>query len=108
MRETMEEANARVEVESLFAIYNLPHVDQVYIMFKSRLLDTDFFPGVETLEVNLFKEEEIPWNELAFRTISETLSCYFSDRQKGDFQLHTGDVTKVDGVYGFVPGPMAK
>lgn len=105
VRETVEEANARVEVESLFAVFNLPHVDQVYMMFKSRLLDTDFSAGEESLEVALFKEEEIPWDDLAFQTITETLRYYFEDRRAGHFRQHTGDVTKVDGVYGFRPGP---
>ncbi len=106
MRETMEEANARVQVESLFAVFNLPHVDQVYLMFKSRLLDQDFFPGEESLDVQLYKEDEIPWDELAFRTITETLKYYFADRQSGEYRQHTGDVTKLNGAYGFVPGPM--
>ncbi|MEQ8288170.1 MAG: NUDIX hydrolase [Gammaproteobacteria bacterium] len=106
VRETVEEANARVEVESLYAVFNLPHVDQVYMMFKSRLLDTDFHPGEESLAVELFKEDEIPWDELAFRTISETLRYYFEDCKLGRFRQHTGDVTKIEGEYGFRPGPM--
>ena len=105
VRETLEEANARVAVESLYAVFNLPHVDQVYMMFKSRLLDLDFHPGAESLEVRLFKEEEIPWDDLAFRTIKETLNLYFEDRKHGVFHPHTGDVTKSNGVYGFEPGP---
>jgi ADP-ribose pyrophosphatase YjhB (NUDIX family) len=102
IRETLEEANARVEVEDLFAVFNLPHVDQVYMMFRSRLLDLDFSPGIESLEVKLFSEDEIPWGELAFRTITETLNCYFNDSRSGDFQLHTGDVIKNEGTYEFL------
>ncbi len=105
IRETKEEANARVEVESLFAVFNLPHVDQVYMMFKSRLLDLDFHAGEESLEVQLYKEEDVPWDDLAFRTIKETLSLYFADRKAGKFRQHTGDITRLDGVYGFNPGP---
>ena len=104
-RETLEEANARVEIESLFAVFNLPHVDQVYMMFKSRLLDLDFSPGSESLEVELYEEENIPWENLAFRTIKETLRLYFEDRKSGDYRQHTGDITLLDGVYGFRPGP---
>ena len=60
MRETLEEANARVEIESLFAVFNLPYVNQVYMMFRSRLLDLDFSPGEESLSVALYEEKDIP------------------------------------------------
>jgi ADP-ribose pyrophosphatase YjhB (NUDIX family) len=102
IRETLEEANARVEVEDLFAVFSLPHVGQVYMMFRSRLIDLEFFPGEESVEVRLFKEEEIPWDELAFTTIRETLKSYFEDRRLGNFSLHTGDVVKKEGVYNFI------
>ena len=103
MRETMEEANARVKVEDLFSVFNLPYVGQVYMMFRANLLDLDFSAGVESLEVRLFKEEDIPWNELAFTTIRATLKSYFEDRKKGVFSLHTGDVVKTEAGYEFVP-----
>lgn len=102
IRETLEEANARVEVEDLFAVFNLPHVDQVYMMFRSRLLDLEFSAGTESLEVELFTEDEIPWDELAFRTITETLKCYLNDRSEGKFRLHTGDVIKNEASYDFI------
>ena len=102
LRETLEEANARVEVEQLFAVFNLPHVDQVYMMFRARLLDLDFSPGDESQQVQLYKEEDIPWGELAFTTIRETLKCYFEDRRQGNFSLHTGDVTKTESGYNFI------
>ena len=88
LRETMEEARARVELGPLYTVYNLPHVNQVYLMFRARLLDLDFRPGEESLEVKLFTEPEVPWNALAFRTIHATLSHYFADRARGEFPLH--------------------
>lgn len=103
MRETFEEANARVDVDDLFAVFSLPYVGQVYMMFRARLLDLDYSPGIESLEVALYKEEDIPWDELAFTTIRATLKLYFQDRRQGKFSLHTGDVIKKDGVYDFVP-----
>jgi ADP-ribose pyrophosphatase YjhB (NUDIX family) len=102
IRETHEEANARVEVEDLFAVFNLPYVGQVYMMFRSRLADLDFSPGIESLEVQLFREEEIPWDELAFSTIRATLKLYFEDRRQGKFSLHTGDVIKKENNYEFI------
>ncbi len=102
IRETWEEANARVEVDDLFAVFNLPYVDQVYMMFRARLVDLKFSASIESLEVKLFKEDDIPWGELAFTTIKETLKCYLDDRSRGHFQLHTGDVIKTDGRYDFI------
>lgn len=103
MRETLEEANARVKVDDLYAVFSLPHIGQVYMMFRAELLDLDFSAGVESLDVRLFKEEEIPWDELAFRTIRETLKSYFEDRKKGVFSLHTGNVLKTEAGYDFAP-----
>ena len=102
IRETLEEANARVKVEDLFAVFNLPHVNQVYMMFRSRLLDLEFSPGAESLKVQLYREDDIPWDELAFTTIRETLKFYFNDRSQGKFQLHTGDVIKKESSYSFI------
>jgi ADP-ribose pyrophosphatase YjhB (NUDIX family) len=108
VRETLEEANARVEVVELYAVFNLPHVNQVYMMFRSDLLDLKFSPGTESLEAKLFSEEEIPWDELAFTTIRQTLKFYFQDRFNGVFRLHTGDIIKKDNdKYLFRAGPAA-
>lgn len=105
IRETREEANANVEVLELYMVLNLPHVDQVYMMFRSRLKDLDFSPGDESLEVKLFSEDEVPWDELAFTTIRETLRCFFSDRETGRFRLHTGDIVKTGNGYDYRAGP---
>jgi len=94
-RETMEEANAKVEVESLYTLFNLPHIDQVYMLFRSRLLDLDFCPGAESLEVNLFREEEIPWDHIAFPVIQETLKLFISDMKNGGFPLRGGTIVRV-------------
>lgn len=92
VRETIEEANARVEVLGLHTLINLPHVSQVYLMFKARLLDLEFSAGAESLEVALFAQEEIPWEELAFSTVRQTLKLYFEDRQLGVERFHMGDI----------------
>jgi ADP-ribose pyrophosphatase YjhB (NUDIX family) len=105
IRETLEEANARVEIQALYAVINLPHVDQVYMMFLSRLLDLDFSPGHESEVVELYREEDIPWDNIAFTTIRQTLKFFFDDQRSGQFPLHTGDITRLDGKYVFRPGP---
>lgn len=91
-RETHEEANARVQILGPYALYNIPHINQVYLLFRARLSDLAFSPGVETLEVRLFREEDIPWNEIAFATVRRTLTRYFSDRRTGEFPFHMGTI----------------
>ncbi|HYY15383.1 MAG TPA: NUDIX hydrolase [Gammaproteobacteria bacterium] len=95
IRETYEEANASVEIIDLFTIFNLPHVNQVYMMFRARLRDLNYCPGEESLEVDLFDETQIPWDRLAFATIHHTLRFYFHDRQSGHFGFHMGDIIKI-------------
>ncbi|MBI3068676.1 MAG: NUDIX domain-containing protein, partial [Betaproteobacteria bacterium] len=91
-RETLEEANARVEVGQLYAIYNIPHISQVYILFRAKLLDLDVNAGAETLEVRLFAEHEIPWDRIAFATIRNTLTHYYHDRRNGEYRFHMGTI----------------
>ncbi len=92
VRETLEEANARVEVVDLYTVFNIPHTSQVYMMFRAKLTDLDFSPGAESLECGLYREDQIPWGELAFPTILHTLKFYFEDRKRGDFPLRSGDI----------------
>ncbi|MDZ7751888.1 MAG: NUDIX hydrolase [Gammaproteobacteria bacterium] len=94
VRETLEEASARVRIQGLYTVLSLPHVSQVYMLFRSELTDLDFGPGAESLEVALFREAEIPWDELAFATIRETLKAYFHDRREGMFPVHIGTILR--------------
>ena len=93
LRETVEEAGARIELQGLFSLLNVVRVGQVHLFYRARLLDTDFDPGPETIEARLFAEGEIPWDDLAFRTVRETLRCFYEDRRQGRFGLHCGDIT---------------
>jgi len=93
-RETLEEANARVEIGPLYAMYNIPHINQVYILFRARLLDLDFSAGSESLEVRLFEETEIPWEQLAFATVRNTLTHYYADRAAGEYRFHLGTIER--------------
>ena len=92
IRETLEEANARVELASVFTMLSVPHVNQVHIFYRAKLLDLDFGPGSESLEVALFREQDVPWRELAFRTISATLRHYYADRKQGAYSLHADEI----------------
>jgi len=87
MRETLEEANARVTLDHLYTVISLPYINQIYVMFRARLDDLGFGPGTESLEVRLYDEADVPWEQLAFRTITRTLRNYFLDRRDGVFPL---------------------
>ena len=93
-RETLEEANARVDIIDLYAVFNIPHTDQVYMMFRAKLADLEFSPGEESLECGLYAEHEIPWDDLAFPTIVHTLKFFFEDRSRGEFRLRAGDIVR--------------
>ncbi|MDT7515354.1 NUDIX hydrolase [Rhodoferax mekongensis] len=91
-RETDEEAGAQFELEGLFSLLNVARVGQVHMFYRARLTSDQFNPGTETIEARLFSEEEIPWDEIAFRTVKETLEHYFADRRSGHYGIHTIDI----------------
>ena len=93
-RETVEEAGARVEMLEPYALMSIAYISQIYLMFRASLVDTDFAPGKESLEVKLFTEREIPWDDLAFMVVRETLQRYFKDRPNGVFPIQTGTITR--------------
>ena len=100
MRETIEEANARVAIDDLYVTVNLPHINQVYMLFRGRLLDLDFHPGEESLAVELLREDQMPWDKMAFPTVSEALKLYFADCGKGRFPVRMLDIVRETGVPG--------
>jgi ADP-ribose pyrophosphatase YjhB (NUDIX family) len=91
-RETVEESGAEFELEGLFSLVNVARVGQVHLFYRARLLSDRFNPGYETIEARLFAEDEIPWEEIAFRTVKETLEHYFADRRAGSFSIHAIDI----------------
>jgi ADP-ribose pyrophosphatase YjhB (NUDIX family) len=92
LRETDEEAGASIELQGLFSVLNVVRVGQVHLYYRARLMDTAFAPGPETIEARLFREDEIPWDDLAFRTVRVTLERYFADRRAGSFGIHCADI----------------
>ncbi len=91
-REALEEANAKVEIEDLYTVYSIPRISQVYMMFLAKLVDPDVSPGLESLEVKLVTEAEIPWDELAFAMVRLTLQHFLEDRRQGAFRTRFGDI----------------
>lgn len=99
LRETQEEAGANIDMGPLFALLNVAHVHQVHLFYLARLRDLDFAPGIESLEVELFAENEIPWDDLAFPTIRTTLELFFADRRMAretgaPIGFHTQDIVR--------------
>ncbi|MDX9717680.1 NUDIX hydrolase [Thauera sp. WH-2] len=91
-RETLEEACARIEVGELYTLIDVPHISQVHIIYRARLIEPEFRPGEESLETALFAEQEIPWEQIAFRSISLSLRHFFEDRRAGRWQVHTASL----------------
>ena len=93
LRETIEEAGANVQMQELFSVLNVVRVGQVHFFYRARMLDTTLNPGPESIEARLFREDEIPWDELAFRTVRQTLELFFEDRRRGQFSVHAQDIS---------------
>ncbi|SNS36030.1 ADP-ribose pyrophosphatase YjhB, NUDIX family [Noviherbaspirillum humi] len=99
IRETLEEAGARVQLHGLFSLLNVPHVHQVHMFYRASLLDLDYSAGIESLDVGLFTESEIPWADIAFPTVAYTLKSFFADTAQASekdcgYRLHTADITR--------------
>ena len=82
------EAEAEIEIEQLYCMYNIPRIGQIYVLFKAHLVNGMFGAGEETIESRLFEEHEIPWAELAFPSVEHTLKHYFKDRKTHSFSMH--------------------
>ncbi|MAF05662.1 MULTISPECIES: NUDIX hydrolase [Herbaspirillum] len=98
-RETEEEAGAHIQLHELFSLVNVPHVHQVHLFYRATLLDLDYQAGVESLEVALYTEDQIPWQDIAFPTVEFTLRAFFADLKnvrsgEGSFTLHTEDIRR--------------
>ena len=92
-RETREEAGAEIEMGPLYTVLNVVRVGQIHLFYRARLLSPEFNPGPESLEARLFSEDEIPWDDIAFKTTRETLRCFFGDRRAGrGYSLHEIDI----------------
>lgn len=91
-RETREEAGANFDMEGIFSVVSVVHAGQVHLFYRARLLNDQFDPGHETVEARLFTEADIPWDQIAFTTVRETLKRYFADRRSGHYGIHDFDI----------------
>jgi ADP-ribose pyrophosphatase YjhB (NUDIX family) len=98
LRETQEEAGANIALGKLFSLLNVSHVHQVHMFYLASLRDLQFAPGEESLDVKMFTEAEIPWDDLAFPTIRKTLELFFADlkkvREGASYGFHEHDITR--------------
>ena len=88
-RETVEEACATMSDLDLYMLVDVPHINQVHVFFRGELATPEFAAGIESLEVGLFDEADIPWSELAFMTVRRTLECFFADRRQQFYPVRT-------------------
>jgi ADP-ribose pyrophosphatase YjhB (NUDIX family) len=92
IRETHEECGAVVEALKPHALFSLPFISQIYVIFRGPLATPRFEAGAESLEVELFKEQEVPWDELAFPVIKKALRLFYDDLSAGAFSFHIGEI----------------
>ena len=92
IRETYEETMADVQIIEPYRLFNIVFVDQIYFMFRARLMSNAFGPTNESTDVRLFDEKDIPWEDIAFEVIKQTLEHYFQDRKKGLFPFKIFDL----------------
>jgi ADP-ribose pyrophosphatase YjhB (NUDIX family) len=91
-RETREEALAEVHIEGLYAVIDVPHIDQVHIFYRATLVNGEYGVGEESLETQLFEPSEIPWEELSFPTVRKTLELFISDMKQQAFGVHVDSI----------------
>ena len=98
VREVLEEACIQVEMIRLLSIFNLPRINQVYLHFLAKMPDLNFAPGIESLEVAMFKQSEIPWKEIAFASTTFCLKAYYEELKTGVEKVHIGQYQKKMGL----------
>ena len=94
LRETVEEAGAKIAFLEPYALYNIAFISQIYLIFRGGLTDGTFSSGHESLEARLFAKEDIPWDDLAFTVIHEVLRRYLADRSRGAFPFYIGNIER--------------
>jgi ADP-ribose pyrophosphatase YjhB (NUDIX family) len=95
-RETLEEAQASPLDLQLYVLFSLPNISQVYMLYRGVLAHGRHAPGHETLETGLYREADIPWDDIAFPVMSESLKLFFRDQRNGTFPVRTGDIVRRD------------
>lgn len=87
-RETHEEAGARIIIDAPFAMVSIAHINQVHFFYRGCLATAEHSAGDESLEVALLRPSEIPWPDIAFRSVTHCLERYLDDLAQGRFGFH--------------------
>ena len=93
-RETLEESGAEVDIDDLFVVINVPYVSQIYAIYRGRMRSDKHHPTFESSETQLMREDEIPWDDIAFPTIWHSLKFFFADRAAGQTNFHALDLSR--------------
>jgi len=91
-RETWEEACARVSNLDLYRIFDVPYINQVYMFYRCDLDNGEYGVGPESLETGLYEEQDIPWDQIAFPVVAETLKEFFADSSSGEFPVRVSAI----------------
>jgi ADP-ribose pyrophosphatase YjhB (NUDIX family) len=91
-RETWEEACAEVTDQQLYRLFDIPQINQVYMFYRSGIAEGQYGVGPESIEVDMFSESEIPWDEIAFPPVYHALKEYFSDRIDGHYPVRVSEL----------------
>lgn len=94
LREADEEAGVKLELGPLFTLIDVPEVSQVHVYYLAKVLSPELNPGAESLEARFFSFDEIPWDNLSFKTVSTTIEHYLADHAKGEFSVHHYSLSK--------------
>ncbi|CUB05671.1 NUDIX hydrolase [Marinomonas fungiae] len=92
LRETLEESGSRVIIKQPFSMISIPHVNQVHLYYIAELQKPDFHATTESSEVELFEFSDIPWDELAFSSVSKTLEFFLEDHKTGQYGFHEDNI----------------
>ena len=93
-RETKEETQAEVDMKEILTIFNTPQINQIYVIYRADIEDNSFGPTSESLDVQLFSYDEVPWEELAFPFVPKTINHYYECLKTKKFNLHTEDIIR--------------
>jgi ADP-ribose pyrophosphatase YjhB (NUDIX family) len=93
-RETKEETQAEVDMKEILTIFNIPQINQIYVIYRADIEDNSFGPTSESLDVQLFSYDEVPWEELAFPFVPKTINHYYECLETKKFNLHTEDIIR--------------
>ena len=93
-RETKEETQAEVDMKEILTIFNIPQINQIYVIYRADIEDNSFGPTSESLDVQLFSYDEVPWEELAFPFVPKTINHYYECLKNKKFNLHTEDIIR--------------